>query len=413
MKLLELFNSTVPLLEQSFNYRLVGRGGYNTVAYYGNRNDKIPSLMVMSMDNKPLAESDNFVVITVKPRIAFKKAQEKDKRNGVAYSPLSAQTALINYANSEVEPQSLQYMSIHSDIFNIKEINGRGRMFVYMTTTLGMSVGMFERNLGEVPEIDEGYIDVYGARLFFPENMRPKRKEGFVDLFRQLHKMFYAHSFINLIAGDVRFVKLTGNTLGLYYLATNDIRIKPTAQANNRLLFTMIHEHGHRYWYQFSSEEARKTVRETFTQLQKGGENYVNPNEDSIKQRQQDFYDQIEIGSTVNYKGRKGAFKRHTPMTVKNKEGGNLYLKSGIRDIVAASGSAAAFMNNQWDFEGVEIQPVEDHELHTYGQDSEQWFPTQYSMQDPEEWFAELFALYIMDNLHGKPKAFLETVIRS
>jgi len=43
--------------------------------------------------------------------------------------------------------------------------------------------------------------------------------------------------------------------------------------------------------------------------------------------------------------------------------------------------------------------------------DSSDWFPTNYSMKNHEEWFCEIFSFYVNDKLQGQPKEWMAELI--
>ena len=131
--------------------------------------------------------------------------------------------------------------------------------------------------------------------------MRASRKQSLLSMLDKVHKHLAGAGMDKVFTGDIRFVKMKEKAAGLYYRISKDIRITPDANNSKSVVFTIIHEFGHKHYYEFLSEDQRKMIETKFWELKRAGNRYK-PAENGIAD--------IPVGTFLEYIGRSSKFKK-------------------------------------------------------------------------------------------------------
>lgn len=409
MRLLDLFEDE--LEEASYNYSY---DRDNVAYFYGTRKASIPSVVVINDDRGSLMhESNMYTVGTIKSQTVDKRgrqllaksggysfARSDDEPDGLTQEESEFLTAYKTVRSRDVDHESLKVLG------KIREFNNRRLFYKFITIDLRMPLEVFEKYFGESPELeDDDFILFRDARVFFPDNVRESSKKTMLGLVAEFDKLLSAKKLDYLMHGDIRFVRIPGKTVGQYYEGSKDIRITPSVKKSKDVVFVIIHEFGHKLYYEYIQDK-QKTIKSKYMELLRGGVRYKIPDEDSqLAQAKQ----QLKPGLALTYKGRKKNLKRAAGYIITSVEGGKFKaatIENPERNVL--SGALASIINNnKWEIES--ISKIEDKE--DVYEITEDWFPTKYSQKDHEEWFAELFAYYVASLLRGEPLAWMESII--
>jgi hypothetical protein len=212
----------------------------------------------------------------------------------------------------------------------------------------------------------------------------------------------------------IYFVKSIGNKLGFYELAAKDIKIAYTASNDERTRFTILHEYGHKYFYEFFNQQAE--VRDKYKELLHSGTGYSSSTSGKDTELKVDeLKSNLKVGDVLisNTNKNKGEW---TVITIRSS--GVVILEQVDENNAKRQikGPLVAFMQgNTWTSKNEKIANIlkhssiiQKHEM----TDTDSWFPTKYSESASYEWFAELFALYISGKLKGDVAAYMQGLIK-
>ena len=284
----------------------------------------------------------------------------------------------------------------------------RAKMLKLVSTDLKVPLNHVKDNFGSAPEEAESDIRVGNSVLYFPENARASNVETCTALVQSVYKVLKAHGLGKLFNGPIRFVKDLGNTVGHYDLTNKDIKIVYSASNDKRTEFTIMHEYGHKFYYEFIPDQ-KAAIGETFNALL--GDNKFDDSAivKEAKQREEELIKSLKMGSIFVSTRRKfkGEWKIVEVLPKKIK------LRSLNNENREISGPPSAFMNEDWaakDSKMSDVMPKGIPKKHEMGA-TDMWFPTEYSQKNQSEWFAELFAFYMRGNLHGEPAEFMKGLV--
>lgn len=302
--------------------------------------------------------------------------------------------------------------------FNYQRLT-RAQTLKIATTDLKMALSMAEKKFGKMPEqLTTTEIKIGNSHLYFPEGARESNVKTLTHLVTNVYNDLKSHGLEKLFTHPIRFVKNLGNTLGYYAPMDGDIKIAYTASNDDRTVFTVLHEYGHKYFYEFF--KGQREVRDKWLELRRMGTSFkdsdiAKTNDEQAKK----LLAHIKIGDVLVSKGRK--FKGE--WVVEQIIGNKIHLKQDkIQDGVRVatrkiSGVATYFLSGEdWTSKNPDVAAIMKYaptvtKKHNI-ENTDAWFPTQYSETKPEEWFAELFALYISGKLKGDVAAFMQGLLK-
>ena len=152
MKLLEFFG-----IINELQTNVYSRGGGSIKGFYGTRNAQIPTLILLSTDGSDLKYADDVYALRLQPNSLRKVKRDlsmKQYRGQELTDVEQMNIAIINlFQNLRLDGDLVRKIG---DSFPAKiiELNGRPRIFKYMTTDVGMPEGAYTNTFGEKPEMD-------------------------------------------------------------------------------------------------------------------------------------------------------------------------------------------------------------------------------------------------------------------
>ncbi len=301
----------------------------------------------------------------------------------------------------------------YPEFFKVKRLKGREKIFKFLTTDLRMSPFQFNHYFGEQPEemSEEHATKFHNATVLMPDDMPDRSQRVVMGTLEQVFQLLTRGGLGFVFGCTIRFYQLKRGLAGDYVPARDEMRVAPTVRSSERIIYVLLHEFMHRWWYQHSTMPDREHIREMFKYQRQQGEQFMDPQATDLYFAAMDAYNP---GDRLEYIGRKREIKNYGPVYV-------------IRDI-DLNGNASIYaekddtkfirmripvtrliqMTNKW--RKVDGNPTfkkkAEHEI-----ESDQWFPTKYSMTDEEEWWSEISALWLMGKLKGKPARFVQEVL--
>jgi len=306
----------------------------------------------------------------------------------------------------EDDPYALHSID-ETGFYKTKELTSRVELFKYLTVDLSMPSETFERYLGDAPTDfdDNDYVAYHDARVFFPDNIRESVKKNMLSLLDVFENLLDAKKLNFLIDdSDIRFSKLPGKTIGTYNKSSRNIIIQYSAKKTQEVIYTIIHEYGHKFWYEYMTDKHHTHIKNMFEKI-KGVEKYSNIHQSTRDEYMAGIIPQLKVGQEVHYLGRKRTYKSNSPFTITAVSSEQLVLNALHGGTL--TGTPAFILGGKWKIEGVDMSPPKTTD---YINKSD-WFPTSYSQKDHEEWFCEIFSFYVNNSLDGKPKEWMEGLL--
>lgn len=402
MLLTQILAETTILREASFTY---AQSSPYCVAFKQVRMG-IPSLVIFSDDGKPLTQSAKITVMQVAVRkltdIWRSRPSGSDEPIDKARQALWTTQGML--ANRGAFQQFPEY-------FRQTVLDGRPAIYRTLTTDLKMPEGAFRRYFGEPPELTHGehYEPFHNARLFFPETMRATRQKALLAMLGECYDVLTGAGLGAVFGCDVRFVQQKQSAAGLYYVNTDDMRIAPQAENSKSVVYTLLHEYGHRFFNRFASPETRKRVKDKYWELRIEGVRYVDPQAAEKKE----VRNKLQVGTKLRYTGKKRSLRAIGEFEViPSNQFGKIRLQGGD---IKLHGDPAVFYSPDWQIigDGGDMALINPEQTSSkYDLVTAQWFPTPYSEKDFEEWFCECFAPFVLGHLEGPVREFYAPLIR-
>lgn len=300
----------------------------------------------------------------------------------------------------------------------------RAKALKILTTDLKIPIGEIEKLFGAMPaQLATDEVKIGNSVLYFPEGAKPANIINLTKLVATVYEELKSKGLAKLFTHPIRFVKSFGNKLGTYSIADKDIKIAYTASNEERTQFTVLHEYGHKYHREFMPASEQAALREKWLELRKAGSTYSDSDAAKTNKEQlEKLLTHLKVGDvlisntrkfsgewTVSYIGRDGTVK-----LVQHDLSSDLSTMSLKKRSI--SGPALYFLSEEkWTSRNPDVAAImkyspatQKHQL----ENTDAWFPTKYSETKPEEWFAELFALYISGKLKGEVATFMQGLIK-
>jgi len=397
MKVIELLEAA------SFTYRLY-KGGDFAVSLHVRNN--ITS--IISLDKKPIAQSTNLILI----KISSNKLKEWNSTHANKFIPLhngvilpiinpyilesagNLETFKENLENSESYFIKIGLIKIEK-FNNIKNLSKE----LVIKDKLPPSV-VFKISGINFDETIEKFEKVGESEIIFPDNIKANKIEEISNLIREANDILINNNLGYLTKTKILVSPISGNAIGRYYPNSKHIQIDNNAKAIPNAVQTLIHEYGHKFFYEFLNEEARQKIKKKFNQLV----NSIKINCDSSLNN----LENIKVGDIITYQGMVKKYKAASPFVVISKNPSKMILVSQDENNQLTLVSNPENFLNQGLFHNGE-------ELSRFIESSSDlgFFPTKYSKTDYLEWFAELFAYKLLNKLKSeKASAFIEGFIK-
>ena len=382
------------------------------MAFFGMQHQDAPSIVILPLDKPELKGSELVRAISIKHRAGrnlFKKLLRQFGYEGVYTDEFMELWNLVEKSRTNSDWRSLVgRMERFPTLFKMSDLRGGAQIFKFLTTDLRMPLSTYTKYIGEPPELgEEHFHQFHNTRIFFPSNARESSKRAMLDVLETVYQHLNRAGFDSLFRGDIRFIQLTGNKAGLYFPKSQDIRIKPRIKKSKNVVFDLIHEYGHKYWYEDMDATDKQTAVEQFKELRAGR---VRHQEDTRRKEEIDrLAHQIKPGMIIDYVGRKQVFKRSTPFEIKRVEDRE-YVAMNDKFRTMRGPISGLFNPRKWKVRGVDLElPSEPTSI--YDIVSGQWFPSDYSQKDYEEWWSELFTFHVLGHLQGEPEEWISQIL--
>jgi hypothetical protein len=312
-------------------------------------------------------------------------------------------------------------MSEYPEFFKVKEVSGRGEIYRHLTVDLKMPQKSWENYFGDVPEVaEDAYTAFHNAKVFFPTGTREKRKESLLSVLEPVFNYLSAHNLQDVFSGTVRFIRLRAGVVGQYDPRTKDLDVSPNANHTSQVTFTLLHELGHKHFFEVLPQSVRDAIKTKFLELRHSEE--FNQTDSKTALNQQKISELIHPGSILGYNGKQRMMKKFHYFKVDSIKGddvkivppGDLPYIANNKRWISATIPASLLFGGDWTV----VDPSTRNEtpiaqMSKMDIRSDNWFPTDYSKTNHAEWYAECFAFFCIGNLNGPVKDFFAKIMRS
>ena len=440
MRLIDLFGSQINEMA-SFN---MYRKANDSIAFFANRRIGVPTTIVLPHYGT-LEQATTYTVVTLRPKVGnelFSKIMKMVNYEGRFQNPQEELFAtlwgtLIPAAGkSGFAPsmkgilQATNKLAPFPNVFKVVEVPDKAKLF-QMLTTMGMPQNAFEEWFGGAPqEAVEHGMDLHGATVYFPDNIRPKRKEMLIGFLDRAYQTLASHGLGHIFAGAITFAPLKKSRAGDWHEKTQQMRVSPNTKNDMSNFYTLIHEYGHKYMDLFMEPGVLSTVQNKWVEVHDAGHKH---------ERTKRVVDHVvktanaltNVGLEAEYigrrKGQKGRWKVTDVEMRFNAKSGRAY-KHFIAEKLPEKGEyvvrpmkiggpGVVFLDhNDWKLLNVDTSglPTLDDANELKGTyETDEWFPTSYSEEKFVEWWAELFAFHMLGQLRGEPAEWMNTILPS
>lgn len=280
--------------------------------------------------------------------------------------------------------RKLQFKSFPADAFaKLPGVKLERMTFAYLYIALmklGLTEEYFRRIIGEPPSSGEAKADykMGNAKIFFSQGMQLSRKKATSDILLKSRKVLASKGFEYLITeGIIRVRKLPPGRAGEYAVGTGELAISNEARFTSDMVHTVCHELAHKLEDKYLSDSQKKIIAEVFSQ------NLTTAGKAEIDKKK------LKDGAKLNVSGHPATISKDW-ILVDGKKLGKASLKGAwvLAPIINGeyAGAHSTILNEKNAF---------DFGLGTAQSDSK-WFTSNYARTDLHEFFAELFASYML-----------------
>jgi len=422
------------------------RGGksLNVVFIDRQRRPVIPAYTFVPQDGKTVEQSNRFTLMKASHKGISdyynnlghgtpEHTELSDLHSWFAYKAkhASADDIFSRIGELTAIPEIKKYIKITKDL-------DRKQLHKYVTIELKLPLDGFVQAFGAAPDMnvdeDETLSRVGKAVVYFPDRIKEANKKSIMDILEKVYSIFKKNRIGQLMTGDIRVQKMGGSTIGLYYPGSKDIRVNYMAKKSKMTLETIIHEFGHKWYHEFIP--GKKTeIRDKYREARKQGT--PNRGKSATREKLDAIKDSKEAkalgdlmskpGVKLSYTGRKRSYKGDWETDgldyrkwVRVKRVGD----DGKSRFNGFSASPSYFLTDPgWTSPLAKLKNVlkksadikrDLHKEDDVGKniDPKSWFPTKYSEKDSVEWYAEIFAYTLLDQLKGEPADFLKSTLK-
>lgn len=411
MRLLELFARLDELTQRVFT-RNIGP----ITAVYGSAKADIPTHIFIANDAQDLHSANNATAVQLQPTSINKMYTlllRKVHQTGDATDTDKLVIQVIeNLQRLRVSPEAMAHMAKILPM-KIRELPSRAAMYKYVTTDLGKGVSIYDHLFGERPVMgEEDYMPFHNARLFLPDGMTKRGRDSALNVLETVYQKLEHADEATTFGGDIHFAKMASRVGGTYDVIDHDIKINPRISKSDENVFSLLHEYGHKRMYEQMSKAQHDEIKKKYWDLKRDGETHM---EDlDYAAAVQDMLGQLEVGTPITYVGRKRNFKNIGQFEIKGLEQykGKLAVqlsRQGKTATVAIIHPGNILDPKKWDVPTLgEQRPKRKEKWET---NTDQWFPSQYSESEWDEWWAEMYAFFIYGNLSGEPAQWMQKML--
>lgn len=366
-----------------------------------------PSIVFFNDERNSMAQTDQLTVMSV----ANRKLVADFRLNGKGVIPSEDVTPLgVALYTPERMVANRQLFLKYPEFFKFQKLEGRAMIYRHLTTDLHMTESTFRKFFGEPPELTQGshYEAFHKARLFFPEAMREARKQSLLGMLEEVRQVLVGAGLERVFSGDIRFVKQKSRAAGLYYIDTKDMRIEPDVNNSKAVVYALIHEFGHKHYYEFLPEAQHRMIAQKYYELRRAGVRF----EDAAAGDRKAASQRLVPGAKLKYVGKTRKLKSIGEFEIiPSKKYGKISIAGGGASF---TGDPDVFLTQDWHLVGDEqVIAVSSGTLSdNFNLVSSAWFPTRYSETSYTEWYAECFAIFVLKHLEGEPGAWFSHLIQ-
>ena len=346
MNLLEFFKLT-EAKQVYFNNTKWPEGG---LALYSKRRSP-PNMVILPLDNQPIASSENLLIIRAKVRTGD-KINIDNIRNGK--KDPQWENAWYGWGRGHVDMDDVEK---YPQVWSSKPINGQAALFRYLTTDIGLGRETYEQVIGPAPEeLGDEAIQFHNARLFVPTNMSKRGLAAAMKTLEHVYQYLNAKNLGDLVQGDIRFVRLAANVGGTYNMGNGDMQVNPKIKDDGQTIYSLLHEYGHKYMEEVANRQA---IVDRYTDLKMEGEGHM-PDLDTASALQS-AAEAIKPGTQIHYKGR-GWLAKDRDYVVKSVSGGKVWVANTAnpsRVVFSIAPLGLIRQPNRWEIEGDIDLPLE------------------------------------------------------
>jgi hypothetical protein len=323
--------------------------------------------------------------------------------------------------NTSTLMENLSIFQKYPEYFKTVTINGREKLFRYLTTDLKMPQNQFEKFFGVFSgELSNEHTErFHNAILIFPESMRESRRKTLLSVLERTYQHLEHAGMARVFGGKIRCITKSG-AAGVYIPATQTMSVTPIDANEDSMVATLIHEYAHKFWYEIMTPAQRDAVRTKYKELYNERIRALVNFDRVAAQKKSDIAasvntDLLKLGTIVVYAGKSSKAAKRGERFVVNKVFPReiCIARESDPNRTVFYGKPESFLyNSRWEVEGngkVEKQVAMGGD---YNLESDAWFPTKYSTTDEEEWWADCFMLFILGHLHGEPEKWFAKIIQ-
>lgn len=399
----------------------VPKGGEFAVSVVNNSRSNPPTVFMFAADKMPIKDSKNIILLKINaPRF---KELRYGRYHNLPYLDSSHNTTQVynNLSRFIDRPDVLsntedfaKFVSSYDEYHEALEKDGVFKSYKFtsvtqlakaLITTFKMHIAVVNKATGiDINETEDLVHQKIGdTELIFPDNMRGKRIEEITRLVTEANKVIENAGLDILTKVRMIVASINGKIIGLYYPQTKNIKIDPSANATKTAMKTILHEYGHKWYYEQLSPQGKEIVYNKYMEVSKKvPQKEISP--ERAKELTQyamnvkSLLQTIKPGDEIGYVGKSRKFKEAAPYAVVYNTIQELSIISQVRKTYSLTGKSQSFINNGFTHNGKLL--AVDRGPGTTGPEIEPgWFPTEYSRKDGHEWYAELFAHYLMGQL--------------
>ena len=371
-----------------------------------------PTFFILAADGQPIATSTNILFFKVNTA-KFKELNYGFRSFGrTSEQQLEIGNNIVNHLNHPLDftkPDVLSTFLTNLEkhkawletygAFKVLNFNNASALSKMIILKYNMHPSTIEKMTGiHLDTAVEATHRVGNSELIFPDNIRKAKIDEITQLVTTVNSIV-DNAGVGIITKCRLFVApIPGNTIGLYYPGTGQMKIDPGARYSKNAVHTMLHEYGHKFFFEQMSNETRQAVRAKFSVLFRDRTHRIVSPEKAQQLAQglnnvKAATSKLAVGDTLEYVGRKPTLKKGSPYTITELSPTMMRIASAERGMGKFSGVPSLFVNAGFVHNGVAIETPKTPDGEATPLDIDLgWFPTQYSKTNYEEWWAELFA---------------------
>lgn len=397
-------------------YKQPSADGLGVALGTSTRMDAPFNFAIFSLDGQRLSDTEKVALVIIRPRKLKDILSQPSMDGNVREEKIKTEfaTSFLLFSRKDASTtfsyisEILQDGLIDGSAIEVYRYNTKREMVTDAVVNLKinpqfLSYGLGLKSIDDLLDPDAGSsIKIGNVILAYPQNIRESRLEPIVKLVRKSSDLLNKHGLTELARGNMVVMDLPTGRLGLYYPTERIMKISPKSKYGAVALETILHEYGHKLYYEFLGSDARNAIASMYRTALREGSRKKTSLDARIELTTKILNDLgLAVGDTIEYKGRKRDFKRFSPFVVSEYEGRKLVLSSEADPVISFEADPAFLSTDKFEFNGVNLE-LSKTDILEKSFDPDGWFPTDYSRKDHEEWFSEIFSGYIAGKIRSK-----------